>query len=85
MDWTEIDRLQTAEEIADYLRVRDVRGWREDVHGCPLARATGWHVGQLRRLRCSVVNSEIELLTPAEQDFVKRFDAGEYPDLVEED
>jgi hypothetical protein len=49
--------------------MRGVRGFRNDNRNCPLARATG-------RSRLLV-----EGFTPAEQDFVKRFDAGFYPDL----
>lgn len=78
LSWDALDRCETAEEVADLLRRYGARGRRGGVSTCPLARATGWCVTARTRYR----ETEQERLTEAEREFVRRFDTGDYSDLV---
>jgi hypothetical protein len=42
--WEELDRCETADEIAELLRRLGIRGIPADPRACPLAVATGWRV-----------------------------------------
>jgi hypothetical protein len=111
LSWEELDRLSSAEEIAEALRRHGVVGEPHIGERCPLAHATGWRVTTHKRVRwvqaalidddhieaveAKPLESEAfvrhllsvvpirEPLTPAEREFVRRFDAGEFPDLLD--
>lgn len=78
--WEELDRLRYPEDIADLLRARGIKGVVHDMDNCPLAVATGCAVGHL--FRWHGLNKV--LLTPAEMQFVRSFDYGDFPDLIKE-
>ena len=81
MDWTRLDQMASADDIAAALRQEGITGVRLSTIDCPLARATGWTVKRLTRWKdgCRVK------LTPAERTFVKLFDAGYYQELDEDE
>lgn len=76
--WVELDQLQSATEIRDFLAKAGVKGVRDSVSSCPLAMATGWDVDGDHRY----LDGECIQLTFAEQMFVTAFDEDHYPELV---
>lgn len=82
-----LDACKTADEIADLLRAKGIKGEKRELGACPLANATGWLVSETKRFkRMGFKNSKRIPLTKAEQDFVKVFDDGKkFNDLVEID
>jgi hypothetical protein len=81
VNWAHVDRLLSAGAIASYLHQLGARGDRGTSLSCPLA-GNGWRI--LRSKRYRVENGKlIEVpLTEAEQEFVRLFDNGAFPELA---
>ena len=76
--WDELDKMGSAEEIANALLQAGITGHRRIPAWCPLAKATGCIVSLISRLH---IDGEREPLTLPQQQFVRRFDLGHYPQL----
>lgn len=81
LTWDEIDKCQSADEIADLLRSKGVKGIQDSNSHCPLANATGSRVYGDYRYDGGWTMRDC---TQTEAEFVQRFDNGGYPDLIEE-
>lgn len=82
----------TADGIADRMRALGIKGFCGDAYNCPVANwllrpgsgFAGASVGDVRIEVCDADSGfEDEPTPPAVAEFVRRFDAGVYLDLVE--
>lgn len=80
ISWEELDALQTADEIAACLRAAGIKGRRKVCDDCPLARATD---SDVYTRDAADADGDYHGLTLAERLFVRRFDDGQYPDLID--
>jgi hypothetical protein len=81
--WKVLDKYRTAYEIAALMRTHGIRGVLCSVFMCPLANATQYAVYEYGVAEKFVGGRLFShKLTEAEKDFFKRFDNGEFPDLV---
>jgi hypothetical protein len=79
--WKELDKIKTADEIARLLMKHGIKGIPHDEWFSPLSHATGWDIYNEH----AELGKKKRMLTPAQREFVKRYDRGDYPDLIAED
>lgn len=79
--------LMTADQWADLFRAHGIKGKLNDGKKCPLAR---WWNGRVPELPGQVAENAIQIseetqvpISAGMREFQRRFDALEYPDLVE--
>lgn len=88
-----ISGFETADEIADFFRKEGIKGYRGEIESCPIANYVSAGCGgkvqmdDKSLITIDPTNPEKEVgwvleHTPAMAEFIKRFDAGDYPDLV---
>jgi hypothetical protein len=80
LKWDEIDKCETAYEVAELMRKNGIRGIRYSTTANPLARATGWIVDYYDACR----GRHSRELTAEEKIFLRLFHDGKYQELIEE-
>lgn len=85
--WEELDKLTTADEIAELLRKHHLKGVLYHHRKCVLARATGWIIScELAELPFSPTQPrQVRALTAAQIAFRRNFDRRKYPYLLDKE
>ena len=87
LTWEEIDKCKSGNMIARLLNKNKIKGRQEDPYLCPLAKATGYRVTYSYRTlqpREGYLEATEEInLTKEEKIFIRKFDNGEYPFLIQ--
>ncbi len=84
--------FKTADEVAEFLRERGIKGQIGNLNRCPIAE----YVNGASGVNCEVdddsvavaFNDDAEakyIMSAAMKEFVQKFDAGDYPDLILEE
>jgi hypothetical protein len=82
LPWIKLNTM-TADEIAEFMREEGRRGRRCSSIACPLADAD-WRILAKTRVHIGAGFLHEIPLTDAQQQFAREFDAGAYPELIEE-
>ena len=86
--------VSTSDEVAEILRTAGIKGKRYELNACPLANLALHDIpgvdvevddeGLAIEVRATGMAFRHNT-TPAMKDFIRRFDLGEFPDLIEEE